>query len=139
MPDEYPDFPSAAQMRDYLRAFAAAFGLAQRIECDTLVTDVAPLDESGLDGWQVEFADGKVREYAGVVIANGHYWDVNVPSYPGEFTGKQYNSLIIEKTIVDVSQQDSRFLQFFPSSELTGALLDPGTSPTFTHHAVRHG
>ncbi|MFE3190833.1 hypothetical protein ACFXHA_17615 [Nocardia sp. NPDC059240] len=56
-----------------------------------------------------------------------------------ETTYEQYNSLVIEKTIVDVSQQDSRFLQFFPSSELTGALLNPGTSPTFTHRAIRHG
>jgi len=56
-----------------------------------------------------------------------------------ETTYEQYNSLIIEKTIVDVSQQDSRFLQFFPSSELAGALLNPGTSPTFTHRAITHG
>lgn len=56
-----------------------------------------------------------------------------------ETTYEQYNSLVIEKTIVDVSQQDSRFLQFFPSSELTGALLNPGTTPTFTHRAIRHG
>lgn len=92
MPATYPDFPSAAQMRDYLRAFAAEFGLDRRIEFGTLVTDVAPLDDTGLDGWRVEFADGGVREYAGVVIANGHYWDVNIPAYPGEFTGKQIHS-----------------------------------------------
>ncbi|MEV0341314.1 NAD(P)-binding domain-containing protein [Nocardia sp. NPDC050713] len=92
MPDHYPDFPSAAQMRDYLRAFAAEFGLTRRIEFNTLVTDVAPLDDSGLAGWRVEFADGVVRQYAGVVVANGHYWDINVPSYPGEFTGKQIHS-----------------------------------------------
>ncbi|QLY33171.1 NAD(P)-binding domain-containing protein [Nocardia huaxiensis] len=92
MPRDYPDFPSAGQMRDYLRAFAAEFGLAQRIEFGTLVTDVAPLDDSGLAGWRVEFASGEAREYAGVVVANGHYWDVNIPSYPGEFTGKQIHS-----------------------------------------------
>ncbi|MFD0364089.1 flavin-containing monooxygenase [Nocardia sp. GCM10030253] len=92
MPGDYPDFPSAAQMRDYLRAFAAEFGLDHRIEFATLVTDVAPLDDSGSAGWRVEFANGAVREYAGVVIANGHYWDVNIPSYPGEFTGKQIHS-----------------------------------------------
>lgn len=92
MPEGYPDFPSAAQMRDYLRSFAAEFGLDRRIEFDTLVTDVAPLDEAGLAGWRVEFADGTVREYDGVVVANGHYRDVNIPSYPGEFTGKQIHS-----------------------------------------------
>ncbi|MGW6020231.1 NAD(P)-binding protein, partial [Oerskovia enterophila] len=89
MPDDYPDFPSATQMCEYLRAFAAEFGLDHRIEFNTLVVDVAPLDTSGRAGWLVEFGDGTVREYAGVVIANGHYWDVNIPAYPGEFTGKQ--------------------------------------------------
>ncbi|WP_081395009.1 flavin-containing monooxygenase [Mycolicibacterium conceptionense] len=92
MPDHYPDFPSAAQMRDYLRAFAAEFGLDRRIEFETLVTAVTPLDGNGMSGWRVEFATGDVREYTGVVVANGHYWDVNVPSYPGEFTGKQIHS-----------------------------------------------
>ncbi|HEY5853862.1 MAG TPA: hypothetical protein VIW24_07365 [Aldersonia sp.] len=33
----------------------------------------------------------------------------------------------------DRSQADSRFLQFFPSSELTGSWTNPGTKPTFTH------
>ena len=92
MPRDYPDFPSAAQMRDYLRAFAHAFGLDRIIEYGMVVTDVAPLDETGLAGWRVEFADGTARDYAGVVVANGHYWDVNLPSYPGEFTGKQIHS-----------------------------------------------
>ncbi|MFE3001336.1 flavin-containing monooxygenase [Nocardia sp. NPDC059246] len=92
MPDDYPDFPSAAQMRDYLRAFASEFGLDRRIEFGALVTDVAPLDESGTAGWRVEFGGGGVREYTGVVVANGHYWDINIPSYPGEFTGKQIHS-----------------------------------------------
>ncbi|WP_280355537.1 flavin-containing monooxygenase [Nocardia otitidiscaviarum] len=92
MPADYPDFPSAAQMRDYLRAYAAEFGLDHRIRFENLVTDVAPLGESGLAGWRVEFADGTAQEYTGVVIANGHYWDVSIPSYPGEFTGKQIHS-----------------------------------------------
>ncbi|MGW4243335.1 flavin-containing monooxygenase [Nocardia sp. NPDC004722] len=92
MPDDYPDFPSAAQMRDYLRSFATEFGLDRRIEFGTLVTDVAPLDATGAAGWRVETAGGEVREYAGVMVANGHYWDINVPSYPGEFTGKQLHS-----------------------------------------------
>ncbi|MFI6040180.1 flavin-containing monooxygenase [Nocardia sp. NPDC051321] len=92
MPEKYPDFPSAAQMRDYLRCFATEFGLVHRIEFDTLVTDVGPLDDSGSSGWRVVVDGGEVREYAGVVVANGHYWDVNIPSYPGEFTGKQIHS-----------------------------------------------
>lgn len=55
-----------------------------------------------------------------------------------ETTADQYNSIVLEKTLADRSQVDSRFLQFFPSSELTGARLSPGTTPTFSHGAIRH-
>ncbi|MFK0229894.1 hypothetical protein ACIQUL_29480 [Streptomyces sp. NPDC090303] len=55
-----------------------------------------------------------------------------------ESTADQYNSLILEKTLVDRSQADSRFLQFFPSSELTASWTSPGTRPTFTHGAIQH-
>ncbi|MEW1718249.1 hypothetical protein [Streptomyces sp. NPDC093109] len=55
-----------------------------------------------------------------------------------ETTAAQYNSLIVEKTLVDRSQADPRFLQFFPSSELTASWANPGTSPTFTHRAIAH-
>lgn len=92
MPADYPDFPSAAQMRDYLCAYAVNFGLDRRIEFDTAVVAVDPVDGSGPERWRIEFSDGTVREYAGVVVANGHYWDTNVPQYPGEFTGKQVHS-----------------------------------------------
>ena len=56
-----------------------------------------------------------------------------------ETTADQYNSLILEKSVVDRSQADSRFLQFFPSSELTAHWISPGTRPTFTHRAITHG
>ncbi|GGO94607.1 hypothetical protein [Wenjunlia tyrosinilytica] len=56
-----------------------------------------------------------------------------------ETTADQYNSIVMEKALADRSQADPRFLQFFPSSELTGAWTNPGTKPTFTHGAIRHG
>ncbi|MFE7031226.1 hypothetical protein ACFU9Y_13020 [Streptomyces sp. NPDC057621] len=55
-----------------------------------------------------------------------------------ETTADQYNSVVLEKTLADPSQKDPRFLQFFPSSELTGAWTNPGTKPTFSHHALTH-
>ncbi|QSQ17407.1 hypothetical protein [Myxococcus landrumensis] len=55
-----------------------------------------------------------------------------------ESTVEQYNSVILEKALVDRSQSDERFLQFFPSSELTEAWTNPGTSPTFSHLAIHH-
>jgi hypothetical protein len=56
-----------------------------------------------------------------------------------ETTAYQYNSLVLEKSIVDRAQNDSRFLQFFPSSELTAHWISPGTRPTFSHGAITHG
>ena len=56
-----------------------------------------------------------------------------------EDTARQYNSCVLEKSIVDIARADSRFLQFMPSSELTGTFLSPGTSPTFTHSGIFHG
>ena len=56
-----------------------------------------------------------------------------------EETARQYNSCVLEKSIVDTSPADRRFLQFLPSSELTGSPFSPGTSPTFTHSGIFHG
>jgi hypothetical protein len=56
-----------------------------------------------------------------------------------ENTAQQYNSMVKEKSVVDRSRVDPRFPQFFPSSELTRNLLNPGTTPTFSHYAIAHG
>jgi hypothetical protein len=55
-----------------------------------------------------------------------------------EATAEQYNSCAKEKLIVDRSATDARFLQFFPSSELTRSRLAPGAAPTFTHGGIHH-
>ena len=56
-----------------------------------------------------------------------------------ENTAQQYNSVIKEKTIVDRSSVDDRFLQFFPSSELTPSWHNPMAAPSFMHRRIRHG
>lgn len=56
-----------------------------------------------------------------------------------ESTATQYNSCVLEKTLVDPAQSDERFLQFFPTSELTASVLAPGASPTFTHRSLQAG
>ncbi|OMB97481.1 hypothetical protein A5733_09670 [Mycobacterium sp. NS-7484] len=56
-----------------------------------------------------------------------------------EATATQYTSCVLEKTLVDRSQADERFLQFFPTSELTASPFTPGTAPTFTHRTLQAG
>jgi cation diffusion facilitator CzcD-associated flavoprotein CzcO len=92
MPKEWPDFPSKHQMHSYLKAFAEEFDLRRSIEFETEVTRVEPLDERGMSGWRVELSTGESREYAGVVVCNGHHWAKNYPELPGEFAGRVIHS-----------------------------------------------
>jgi hypothetical protein len=56
-----------------------------------------------------------------------------------ENTAQQYNSVIKEKSVVDRSAIDGRFLQFFATSELTRNFAMWRTSPTFAFARLRHG
>jgi cation diffusion facilitator CzcD-associated flavoprotein CzcO len=92
MPREYPDFPTREQVLAYLNEYVDHFGLRQRIEFGAEVVRCEALDRNGIGGWRVELASGEVRDYAGVVIANGHHWDKRYPQYPGEFDGREIHS-----------------------------------------------
>ena len=92
MPADYPVFPSRDQMRGYLERFADETGVRDRVTFGIRVERLEPLGLAGRDGWLVSTSDGEEREYAGVVICNGHLWNPNLPSYPGTFTGKQIHS-----------------------------------------------
>ncbi|MCC3769768.1 NAD(P)/FAD-dependent oxidoreductase [Streptomyces sp. UNOC14_S4] len=92
MPADYPTFPGRVQMLRYLNDYVDHFHLRERIEFDTEVVGVRPLDRTGMAGWRVTLSTGERREYAGVVAANGHYWERNIPAYPGTFSGRQLHS-----------------------------------------------
>ena len=81
MPDDYPDFPSAAQMLAYLHSYADEYGLGDRILYSSPVRRVEPRPDEHFD---LVMANGERRRYRGVVIANGHHWDRRMPTYPGE-------------------------------------------------------
>lgn len=89
MPDDYPDFPSASQMWDYLKAFADHFELRQHIELNRTVTTVRPVDNSL---WEVSFADKTQRIYKGVIMCNGHHWCKRFPKLTGQFNGEIIHS-----------------------------------------------
>jgi hypothetical protein len=56
-----------------------------------------------------------------------------------ENAAQQYNSVIKEKSVVDRCASDGRFLQFFPTSELTRNRAMWRTSPTFAFGRLHHG
>lgn len=89
MPDDYPDFPSAAQMLAYLEAFARDKGIDAQIEYGKKVATAKPQPD---DSWHVVFEDGEERDYKGVVICNGHHWDRKMPKFEGHFDGELIHS-----------------------------------------------
>ncbi|HUS96373.1 MAG TPA: NAD(P)-binding domain-containing protein [Hyphomicrobiaceae bacterium] len=89
MPADYPDFPSARQMLDYLTAFARDKGIADGIEYNKRIASARPQPD---DTWQIVFEDGEERRYKGLVVCNGHHWDKRMPHFEGSFDGEIMHS-----------------------------------------------
>jgi hypothetical protein len=92
MPDDYPEYPSHQQAWDYLRDYAEHFNLYENIEFGRSVEQVERVSQHAALPWKVTLDRGEVRQYAGVVIANGHNWDPKWPSFNGEFAGTMLHS-----------------------------------------------
>ncbi|RBY87870.1 SDR family NAD(P)-dependent oxidoreductase [Blastococcus sp. TF02A-30] len=90
MPEEWPDYPSRAQMVEYLQGYADRFGVTGAYRLRTTV-DTARRSGSG---WEITATgpDGTTTErFDHLVVANGHNIEPKLPSppYPGEFAGVQ--------------------------------------------------
>ncbi|KAK5998901.1 Monooxygenase aurF [Cladobotryum mycophilum] len=86
MPDEYPVFPTAQQIGDYLESYAKNFDLLQYIEFSTGVSSVKR-DEAS-NSWFVNTKDAKTgqevqRQFDRIVIATGSLNVMNVPKVEG--------------------------------------------------------
>lgn len=94
MPSDYPDFPSASQMLDYLTGYAKHYGLMEHIKFNTRVEHVGRAEN---DLWELRFEDGEPSLYEGVVICNGHHWHRRWPEYGGKFSGEFIHSKDYER------------------------------------------
>ncbi|MBN3808524.1 NAD(P)-binding domain-containing protein [Paraburkholderia sp. Ac-20347] len=92
MPESYPMYPSRDQVAAYMVSYAEHFGLTPMIRFNTAVKRLDPLGERGTDGWRVALSDGTTRDYAGVLVANGHLWDQSIPAVGQGFTGRSIHS-----------------------------------------------
>lgn len=79
MPESYPDYPSAAQILDYIRSFATAYGLRPHITFNTEVSAATP----DADGWRVTLSTGESRHYSGVIACPGVTWHPAMPQIDG--------------------------------------------------------
>ncbi|GAA4697975.1 flavin-containing monooxygenase [Phytohabitans rumicis] len=97
MPDDWPDYPHHGQVLAYLERYADHFDLRPHIWFGTEVVKVEPAD--GLR-WDVTtkstggYGAERTHRYTAVVVANGHNWSPNLPSYEGldDFKGKVIHS-----------------------------------------------
>lgn len=85
MPDDFPDYPSHRQVLAYIQTFAARWGLSERIEFRTQVTDIERQDD---DSWIVTLSSGERRRYLAVICATGSNWEPRVPELRGQFHGE---------------------------------------------------
>ncbi|MFF3439540.1 SDR family NAD(P)-dependent oxidoreductase [Streptosporangium sp. NPDC002721] len=90
MPAEWPDYPTRAQMLDYLRSYADRFGVGERFRFGTTLESARRAE----DGWELELTgpEGPYRETVEhLVVANGHNHEPRLPEppYPGTFTGTE--------------------------------------------------
>ncbi|WP_277374048.1 NAD(P)-binding domain-containing protein [Pseudomonas sp. AA-38] len=90
MPKHFPDYPSNRQILEYLRSFALAFGLYDKVRFNTAVERVDK-DEDGR--WIVTLSNGERRRYRALVCATGCNWDPNMPEIKGHFSGEIRHSV----------------------------------------------
>ena len=87
MPQEYPDYPSWDQIRDYIRAFARHYGLYDHVTLNIGVVRAEPIAD---DRWSVTLSTGQTRDYDGLIACPGVTWHPSTPELPGadSFTGE---------------------------------------------------
>ncbi len=89
MPDRYPDYPHHSHIFEWLRDYADAFELRDRIRFNTRVERA----ERGRDGgWQITLEDGAGESFDVLLVCNGHHWNPRFPDFPGTFDGPQIHS-----------------------------------------------
>jgi cation diffusion facilitator CzcD-associated flavoprotein CzcO len=89
MPDRYPDYPHHTHIFEWLRDYADAFALRDRIRFDTRVERA----ERGPDGgWAITTDDGETQAFDALLVCNGHHWDPRTPDFPGSFDGPAIHS-----------------------------------------------
>lgn len=92
MPEDYPDYPSHAQLAAYFEAYARRFGVDRHVRFGCTVIEAAPAGEGC---WTVRWREGEAEHsdtFDALLVANGHHHVPNIPDYPGHFDGEVLHS-----------------------------------------------
>jgi len=132
MPENYPDFPSAAQMFAYLKDYAQHNQLQENIKFNSRVERVTAAD----DLWQLQLAGGESRLYDGVIVCNGHHWSRRWPDYQGQFSGEMIHS----KDYKDPEQlRDKNVLVIGGGNSACDIAAESARVGQSAHLSMRHG
>jgi hypothetical protein len=137
MPDSFPDYPSHRQVKEYFDAYAAHFGLRERI---TLGAEVVEVKAAG-EQWDVTVeVDGQrtTIRYDGVVVANGHNWNPKIPDYPGlsDFAGEVLHSADYKSA---AQLRGKRVLVVGAGNTGCDIAVEAAQNATVTFHSTRRG
>ena len=80
MPDDYPDYPSGAELLAYFNSYVDTFNLKQYIRFNTKIKKAIPLDNK----WKLFYEDSS-KDFDYLIIANGHHWSPRIPKFEGNF------------------------------------------------------
>ena len=83
MPDDYPEWPSGAQVQTYLESYADHFGVTPHIRFGSTVISAEP---TGTDGWTLTAAGPEgttVRSCDWLIVCNGIFSIPALPAFPG--------------------------------------------------------
>ncbi|MEJ6670377.1 MAG: thioredoxin reductase [Candidatus Azotimanducaceae bacterium] len=89
IPTGQGDYPGPFAVAAYLQAYAAHHQLTSKIQFNTEVARVHPIDR---ERWAVELRGGQTHPFDAVVVCSGHYTEPNRPVLEGS---EQYGSKIL--------------------------------------------
>jgi dimethylaniline monooxygenase (N-oxide forming) len=139
MPSHYPEFPTGAQVYDYLLTYATHFGITEHIRFNSEVTSIAPRPDQAR-GWRLEMRDlatgGQAsHDFDFVVVCNGIFSLPAVPQIPGRDEFEAAGGVVLHSSQLretrQVAGRDVAVVGFGKSAlDIAEAVLDTARSST---------
>lgn len=85
MPEDYPDYPSHAQVLAYFQAYARQFQLEKYIRFNTSVVRAEKIEQ---ERWRLHLSDGTQVDFDFLLVANGHHSMPRHPEWKDDFAGQ---------------------------------------------------
>jgi hypothetical protein len=137
MPRHWPAYPDRTQCLEYLRGYAAHFGLRPHIRTGAAVERIEPAGEAG--GWVVHVQGCAPAAYAGVVIATGHNRLPRFPDLPGAFSGPLLHASDYKSPVEPIPLAGKRVLVIGGGNSGCDIAVECSRHAARTVHSTRRG